>query len=172
MIKNQKLTRHFTLFEAATTRRVAYQEENKEYMMSRLPVTLLTLQLLEKARNALQWPIRITSLGRSPGLNVDVGGSNSSQHVRCEAVDWVQFGRDGEHAVQHAASVVAKKFLDDCVMFGQLILEKRNTPEGTRNWIHMSIGYPLRPLYKCRQVASIVDGKFELAYQMDLDPWR
>lgn len=172
MIKNQSLTLNFDLFEAATTRQVIYQEPNKEYLLSRLPRALLTLNLLEYARHTIRWPVFVSSLGRMPDLNAHVGGVSSSQHVLCEAVDWYPWGKPFKHDVQHAAAAVAKRFNDDCIMFGQLIFETRHTVEGARYWIHLSCGFPLRPLHKCRQVASITDGKFELAYQMPLDPWE
>jgi len=171
-IRNRKLTEHFSLYEAARTRQKKWIQFNREYVLTKIEKTLLTLNLLEHSRLAIKFPIFLSSLGRCIGLNKYIGGVNSSQHVECEAGDWTPLNKSNKHSVLHACDEVAKRFKKDNVMFGQLIFEERETSLGTKYWIHQSLGYPLRPLYKCRQVASITNGKFELAYQMTLKPWK
>ncbi len=50
---------------------------------------LFTLAGLERIRSMLGSPIQITSGYRCEQLNRLVGGSASSQHMRCEAVDFI-----------------------------------------------------------------------------------
>lgn len=48
----------------------------------------LAREVLQPIRDELQQPMTILSWYRSPALNMAVGGSPSSQHLRGEAADW------------------------------------------------------------------------------------
>lgn len=77
--------------------------------------------ILDPAREALGFPIRITSGYRSPRLNRAVGGSPTSQHLTGQAVDITS--EDNRKLFEYI-----KKHLP----FDQLIDEKSLT------WIHVS----------------------------------
>lgn len=88
---------------------------------------------MERIRFILKTPVIISSWYRSPEINVAVGSSKTSQHIKGEAVDFIspKFGRPVS---------VAKKLVDEkkYIKFDQLILE--------HTWLHVSFsGDPNRP---------------------------
>jgi zinc D-Ala-D-Ala carboxypeptidase len=84
---------------------------------------------LERVRDILQVPIVIHSGYRSLKVNIAVGGSPNSSHMRGEAADFTapQYGTPQE---------IAKKILVSGIMFDQLIYEGA--------WVHFGIDGMMR----------------------------
>jgi hypothetical protein len=84
---------------------------------------------LELVRDILRAPIIIHSGYRSLKVNIAIGGSSNSAHMRGEAADFTapQYGTPQE---------VAKKIIASDIMFDQLIYE------GT--WVHFGINGMMR----------------------------
>ena len=97
---------------------------------------LLATELLQPLRNAVG-PLRVTSGYRSESLNKAIGGSNKSQHTKCEAVD-LQFVKRGSMDNMRIFNAIVTLGLD----FDQLILEfggaTAEKDSDNPDWIHIS----------------------------------
>lgn len=97
---------------------------------------LLATELLQPLRNAVG-PLRVTSGYRSESLNSAIGGSNKSQHTKCEAVD-LQFVKRGRMDNMRIFNAIVTLGLD----FDQLILEfggaTAEKDSDNPDWIHIS----------------------------------
>lgn len=92
----------------------------------------LCLNILQPVRNALKRPIRVNSAYRSPKLNAVVrGASKTSQHMRCEAVDFEIMGMDNFELAQ---------WVRENLIYDQLILEFYGDDSSDPNdgWVHTS----------------------------------
>jgi hypothetical protein len=91
----------------------------------------LCCHVLELIRSHYNKPIKINSGYRSSALNKGIGGSESSQHSKCEAADIEIMGVDNRELV-----LWIKQNID----FDQLILEFYNPAEKDPNsgWVHVS----------------------------------
>lgn len=97
---------------------------------------LLATELLQPLRNAVG-ALRVTSGYRSESLNKAIGGSNKSQHTKCEAVDlqFVKRGRMDNMKIFNAIINHALEF-DQCILeFGGATAEKDSD---NPDWIHLS----------------------------------
>ena len=132
-----KLSKNFTLQElikSNTALRLGIDNTpSKEGIMKLTILATSVLQLLRDRIGAL----RITSGYRSPELNTAIGGSNKSQHTKCEAVDiqYVKRGRMDNLLIYQA-------LIDLDIDFDQCILEfgdstKTSDPTSPA-WIHLS----------------------------------
>ena len=97
---------------------------------------LLATELLQPLRNAVG-PLRVTSGFRSESLNAAIGGSNKSQHTKCEAVD-LQFVKRGTMDNMRIFNAIIRLGLE----FDQCILEfggsTAHTDSDNPDWIHIS----------------------------------
>ena len=99
---------------------------------------LLATELLQPLRNAVG-ALRVTSGYRSESLNKAIGGSNKSQHTKCEAVD-LQFVKRGRMDNMRIFNAI----INHAIEFDQLILEFGNpAPTADKDsdnpdWIHLS----------------------------------
>ena len=97
---------------------------------------LLATELLQPLRNAVG-PLRVTSGYRSESLNKAIGGSNKSQHTKCEAVD-LQFVKRGSMDNMKIFNAIVTLGLD----FDQLILEfggaTADKDSDNPDWVHIS----------------------------------
>ena len=132
-----KLSKNFTLQElikSNTALRLGIDNTpSKEGIMKLTILATSVLQLLRDRIGAL----RITSGYMSPELNTAIGGSNKSQHTKCEAVDiqYVKRGRMDNLLIYQA-------LIDLDIDFDQCILEfgdstKTSDPTSPA-WIHLS----------------------------------
>lgn len=90
------------------------------------------VNVLQPIRNSFNRPVRVNSAYRSPKLNAVVkGSSKTSQHMRCEAVDFEIMGMDNFKL----AEWVSKNLLYD-----QLILEfyGDDSTDPNDGWVHTS----------------------------------
>ena len=97
---------------------------------------LLATELLQPLRNAVG-PLRVTSGYRSESLNAAIGGSNKSQHTKCEAVD-LQFVKRGRMENMKIFDAIINHALE----FDQIILEfggaTADNDSDNPDWVHLS----------------------------------
>jgi len=133
-----KLTEHFTLEELAITNKKEFKAENIKYAEKFLDGKIQHLaNFAEKVREIIGSAMTISSGIRCPELNSSVGSSSKSQHLLCEAIDFIPL----KITVKKAFDLLRKSNLE----FGQLILEIR----GDVAWIHISIGFKKKVLISC-----------------------
>lgn len=130
-----KITDHFTLEEMSATSHAEFKKQNYKYAENRMWILINICKLLEEARSVLGCPLIISSGVRCPELNERVGGAKNSQHMRCEAADFIP----KYHSVEEAFEILYKSSL----RFDQLILEC----SGGKTWLHIS--YSQAPRREC-----------------------
>ena len=83
---------------------------------------------LEEVRALVGQPIMISSFYRCPELNTKVGGSKSSAHMDCRAVDF--------NAKFNTAEMVFNKIKDGKIEVDQCIIEQ---DKRGNEWVHLAI---------------------------------
>lgn len=127
-----KVTEHFTLEEMSATSHEDLQQANYKYAENRMWALIKICKLLEEVRTVLECPMIISSGVRCPELNERLGGAKNSQHMRCEAADFVP----ARHTVEEAFEIIYKSN----IMFDQMILER----SGGKTWLHISCSHAPR----------------------------
>lgn len=123
-----KLTPHFTAEELTTTSNKEWKEKNKELITTGIDYLYHLAGFSERVRAIIDSPMIITSGYRCKELNDAIRGSRNSQHVICEAIDFIPVKKSVLDAY------IALMFSD--LKYHQLILEiKRNS-----SWVHIGIG--------------------------------
>lgn len=132
-----RISKNFTLAELTksnTATRIGISNTPDKEGIHKL--RLLATELLQPLRNAVG-PLRVTSGYRSESLNAAIGGSNKSQHTKCEAVD-LQFVKRGRMDNMRIFNAIVTLGLD----FDQLILEfggaTADKDSNNPDWIHIS----------------------------------
>ena len=132
-----RISKNFTLAELTksnTATRIGISNTPDKEGIHKL--RLLATELLQPLRNAVG-PLRVTSGYRSESLNEAIGGSNKSQHTKCEAVD-LQFVKRGRMDNMRIFNAIVTLGLD----FDQLILEfggaTADKDSNNPDWIHIS----------------------------------
>ena len=132
-----KLSKNFTLQElikSNTALRLGIDNTpSKEGIMKLTILATSVLQLLRDRIGAL----RITSGYRAPQLNTAIGGSNKSQHTKCEAVD-IQYVKRGrmDNLMIYQALIDLDIDFDQCILeFGDSTATSDPTSPA---WIHLS----------------------------------
>lgn len=123
-----QITQHFNLDELTTTSNKKLRDKNYQYGLSKMTQMNILAHFAEQVRLIVGCPMQITSGIRCEELNVAVGGSKTSQHLKGEAIDFIPT----KIKIQTAFDKIRKSNLE----FGQLIIEK----SGTKEWIHISTG--------------------------------
>jgi uncharacterized protein YcbK (DUF882 family) len=137
------LTEHFTLEEMTASEYAARNGiKNNPSETAVQNLILLCQNVLEPLRQIVQKPVIIISGYRSKKLNVAIGGSSTSQHMKGQAADFIVVGL----TVKEIFNIVAGQ-----LPFDQLILEYGQ-------WVHASFHEPLR---KDKLLAIYVNGKTE-----------
>ena len=117
-------------------------EKNERYAAI-IPDQIFCLALFaEQVRYVLGVPMKITSAFRCEELNKTIGGSDNSQHMLAQAIDFLP----GKGMSIDKAFEILK---DSCLLYGQLIKER----SGKSEWIHVSMGYK-------RENLKYIDGKY------------
>lgn len=154
MIEDRQLTDHFTLYELTKTNLSQFQESNRD--LNDFQITKLTAlaKLLEHVRLILGTPLIITSGYRYPDLNKAVGSTDRSQHLLCEAADFIP----GQQELGTAFRSLWRDVKDRDMNVGQLIHETASRPDGYSSWIHISLGTPWREAERCKQILRYENG--------------
>ena len=132
-----RISKNFTLLELTksnTATRLGISNTPDKEGIHKL--RLLATELLQPLRNAVG-ALRVTSGYRSESLNKAIGGSNKSQHTKCEAVDlqFVKRGRMDNIRIFNAIINHALEF-DQCILeFGGATADKDSD---NPDWIHIS----------------------------------
>lgn len=162
-MNDRKLSPHFSLFQLTRTDHVDLQEENRHVTADEEAKLCEVANLLEACRGVLGGDLDVHSGRRYLALNKRVGGSDRSQHMKCEAADFSPQGPDSEATVTDAWQKLATAARAGDLKFGQLIVESAPGRDGGRSvWIHISLGAPWRDAARCGEVLSMKDGKFTL----------
>jgi hypothetical protein len=160
---DRPLSAHFTLAALTRTDHAELQEENRNVSDADIKKLGEVANLLEKCREVLGGDLEVHSARRSPRLNRLVGGSERSQHLKCEAADFSPQGTATEDACVDAWQKLAQAARDKKLAFGQLIVENQASRYGGRAfWVHISLGAPYRTADKCGEVLSMKDGEYQL----------
>jgi zinc D-Ala-D-Ala carboxypeptidase len=163
-VNDRKLSPHFSLFQLTATTHADLQAENRHVTREEELKLVELANLLETCRVVLGCDLDVHSGRRYLELNKRVGGSDRSQHLKCEAADFSSAGPDTEESVTDAWQKLATAARQGKFKFGQLIVESAPTTarEGRKFWVHISLGAPYRAKERCGEVLSMKDGKFTL----------
>ncbi|MER2511499.1 MAG: D-Ala-D-Ala carboxypeptidase family metallohydrolase [Nitrosomonas ureae] len=126
-----KLTPHFTLNELIRSSRASelgIDNTPPEHVLSNL--ILLCTSILEPVRAHFDRPVRVNSGYRCLALNSAINGSQTSQHMTGQAVD---FEIDG------LANYDLALWISTNLTFDQLILENYVSGKPNSGWVHCSL---------------------------------
>lgn len=123
------LTPHFTIEELTDTSVEKYKKLNLLKAQEQMGKMYMLAGFAERVREIVGKPLIITSGYRCPELNKAIGGAITSQHIFCEAIDFVVKGLRPED--------VFNRIVTSDLKYNQIIIE-RNT-KGSQ-WVHISIG--------------------------------
>ena len=136
------LTPHFTIEELAYTSNKEYKKQNLEEANKQIGNMYMLAGFAERVREIVGGPLTITSGYRCEKLNKKLGGAISSQHTKCEAIDFISKGLTTDQ--------IACKIAASDLKFRQLIIEHGR---GTTMWVHVSIG-------ENREILRYKNGKY------------
>jgi zinc D-Ala-D-Ala carboxypeptidase len=162
---DKQLSPHFTLFDLTRTDHADLQAENRHVTSEEEKKLAELANLLETCKIIVGCDLEIHSGRRYLELNKRVGGSERSQHMKCEAADFSPLGPDTEESVVNAWQKLAKaaRAPGSTFKFGQLIVENAAGRDGGRKyWIHVSLGAPYRDKARCGEILTMKDGKFTM----------
>jgi uncharacterized protein YcbK (DUF882 family) len=158
MIEDKQLTDHFSLYELTATTLETFQERNRDVTEEQIEKLRSVARLLDHVRFILEVPIIVHSGYRCIDLNRAIGSKDTSQHLLCEAADFVPRGLD----LAESFRKLWRDMKENGTNVGQLIYESTFRPYGKTSWIHISLGTPYRDQSLCRQVLRMENGKYTL----------
>lgn len=126
-----KLTPHFTLNELIRSSRASelgIDNTPPEHVLKNL--ILVCTSILEPVRSHFERPVRVNSGYRCLALNSAINGSQTSQHMTGQAVD---FEIDG------LANYDLALWISTNLTFDQLILENYVSGKPNSGWVHCSL---------------------------------
>lgn len=135
-----------------------FQEKNRDVTEAQILKLGAVARLLEHVQFVLQTPLIVTSGYRCKVLNDAVGSTDKSQHLLCEAADFIPEKQD----LGFAFRMLWRDIKDNKTNVGQLIHETASRPYGVTSWVHISLGIPYRPEEKCKQILRMEAGKYTL----------
>ncbi len=139
------LAPHFSFSEMTRTNHRSWLEVNRSRAELHMPALRAVAEMLEIIRANWGRPLIVHSGFRCAELNIAIGGSKRSQHLRGEAADF------HVHGVP-LTEVWEWIWQDSQLSFGQLILEGWRA--GEPSWIHLSLGPPWRLTDRSGQVMT------------------
>lgn len=128
-----KLSKYFTLEE------LTYSAKGQALKLPNIPdeatrrTMILTATNMDKIREHLGHPIIVSSCFRSPAVNLAVGGSATSYHLKAQAVDFTCPGFGTPYDVARAVLELTKK--DPSFLVHEVIHE-------FTQWVHVSFPVP------------------------------
>lgn len=123
------LTPHFTIEELAGTSNVQYKKLNLLKAQEQMGKMYMLAGFAERVREIIGKPMIITSGYRCPELNKAIGGALTSQHIFCEALDFVVKGLRVED--------IFNRIVTSDLKYNQIIIERNKSGS---QWVHLSIG--------------------------------
>jgi hypothetical protein len=166
-MNDRQLSPHFSLYQLTKTIHTDLQEENRHVTHDEEQKLLELANLLEMCRAVIGCDLDVHSGRRYLALNKRVGGSDRSQHLKCEAADISPAGADTEESITDAWQKLATAARAGAIEFGQLILEMSgSTRESRQFWIHVSLGAPYRAKERCGEILTMKDGKFTMVSKL------
>lgn len=124
-----QLTPHFTMDELAGTSNEQYKKLNLLKAQEQMGKMYMLAGFAERVREIIGKPMIITSGYRCPELNKAIGGALTSQHIFCEAIDFVVKGLRVED--------IFNKIVTSDLKYNQIIIERNKSGS---QWVHISIG--------------------------------
>lgn len=124
-----QLTPHFTIEEIAGTSNEQYKKLNLLKAQEQMGKMYMLAGFAERVREIIGKPMIITSGYRCPELNKAIGGALTSQHIFCEAIDFVVKGLRPED--------IFNKIVTSDLKYNQIIIERNKSGS---QWVHISIG--------------------------------
>lgn len=135
-MKDYKLSAHFKFSELTTTDDKELKKTNQEIAKKDYEQKLKDLAgFAEKVRKIIGCPMIITSGFRCEQLNKKLGGSPTSKHRFCEAIDFIPKNISAFEAFV--------KILISDLEYHEVILTKR----GISHFIHIAIGTKMKKMY-------------------------
>lgn len=157
---NQQLRPHFSLYELTVTTNADLQEQNRTLDDDQMGKLNVLAQFAEGLRHLCgDVPLRVHSGYRCAGVNgATLGASSTSQHPKCEALDFDVPGQTIEQTFQ----TLYQAAKDGKLCFGQLIIEEADRDYGVAKWVHCSVIGTLNPDHvgQVLRAAAGPDGKF------------
>lgn len=151
-VSDQKLSDHFSLFELTTTPNVFAQLANRDLSDMQIDKLAKLARMAEIVRTLCGGPVRIHSGYRCLALNSNTAGSsNTSQHPKCEAIDFDVPGQ----SVDQSFALLYQAAKAGHLQFGQLIVEEAHRGYEVARWVHCSTIGTLSP-EKVGQVMRMV----------------
>lgn len=147
---DQQLSPHFSFYELTKTSNFEMQESNRDVTDDEFRNIGLLAQFAEGIRHICgDRPLNIHSGRRSLAVNSATrGASDTSQHLRCEAIDFDVAGL----TIQETFDMLLQAARDKKFCFGQLIIEECDrgykNADGTESigrWVHASVVGTLDP---------------------------
>lgn len=123
------LTPHFTIEELAGTSNAQYKKLNLLKAQEHMGKMYMLAGFAERVREIIGKPLIITSGYRCPELNKAIGGALTSQHIFCEAIDFVVKGLRPED--------IFNRIVTSDLKYNQIIIERNKSGS---QWVHISIG--------------------------------
>lgn len=128
------LTKNFKFAEFVNTSYSKYAKENYDYGKANIDKVTALAVGAQRVRDILGEPMIISNGVRCPSLNKAVKGAKNSQHVRCEAIDFVLTNVGDPKCQDSKLWNAFIKIRKTPIEFDQLIYEVR----GDSEWIHIS----------------------------------
>lgn len=147
-LREIKISEHFTVHEAVHSQTALRQGINNMPGFEELgAITIVATHILEPVRTHFGIPFSPSSWYRSGELNRAIGSSDTSQHIKGQAVDF---------EVPGISNFEVAKYIQDNLEFDQLILEFWSHRNLNAGWIHCS--YVASPLENRKEVLRF-DGR-------------
>lgn len=140
---------NFTRRELVRTQQRDLLDENARVPIALTPACDALGALIQAVRGHYARPVVVHSGYRSPRLNLRVGGSSTSQHMRFEAVDFHVVGKGCDDVWRWLA-------FESGIQFGQCLLEGYQA--GRATWVHLSLGAPWYTGSDYRRIGASEDG--------------
>lgn len=158
MIPDQKLTDNFSLYELTVTSHEDLQAKNRDVDADQIGKLREVAELLEKVRALLGVPLKVNSAYRCQDVNRAAGSMSRSQHMLCEAADFIPIGLE----IGEAFRQIRKEVQENRLPIGQLIFETAERSYGVTSWIHVSLGKPWRDSTRCQQVLRMENNVYTI----------
>lgn len=129
MTDDFNLTPHFKFSELAGTSHEKYRLLNLDEAQKQMGKMYMLAGFAERVREIIGKPMIITSGYRCPELNKAIGGALTSQHIFCEAIDFVVKGLRVED--------IFNRIVTSDLKYNQIIIERNKSGS---QWVHISIG--------------------------------